>query len=549
MLEIDSKYTKQFYSESLTMDKYDSLYGFAVYIRDIKNEISKKINDNILYYIGMNQFEFVTLMRKECENDLTSSFDSQVYRSVINAYDNKFNAIIQRLSFEKRTFESFELYKRNCKSGKKGELNKVNYRKEKTPLSICLTYLARYGNEDILNYIISQLNRIDLSDEKKEFYNNIILHCNKFGIERLLRLALSKRNRVVKHYCEKPIEFKSLTFSGKSRKKIFIGKNKNEKSFIKIFANLSWNNKNKSLFIPLKYSEKYHGDIDDYLKNINQYDYLIKFDEPKKQVSVLICKDGKRYLPEVNNNDKTVGIDINVKHNLFALSNGETFDYDRKLLSDYCKLCLTIDESKKKNKEYKIGKKKQKKLDTLRLKIIKSVESLAQIVCKKLHEEGVRHIVLEDLTQFGKTYSKSKDFEEINYNRIIRALHISDIKSIFEHIAINYDIAVSTVQSNYTSKMCPICGCIADENRLSQEDFCCINCGHKDNADHNAAVNIRNRVLEAVLREDLLKQRKDGSYEPKRISKDKIKEKLSKYAVRMRKNSCNSNSVGIGNYS
>ena len=32
--------------------------------------------------------------------------------------------------------------------------------------------------------------------------------------------------------------------------------------------------------------------------------------------------------------------------------------------------------------------------------------------------------------------------------------------------------------------------CIHKENRLSQEQFICIECGNKMNADHNASINI-----------------------------------------------------------
>ena len=137
---------------------------------------------------------------------------------------------------------------------------------------------------------------------------------------------------------------------------------------------------------------------------------------------------------------------------------------------------------------------------------------------------------MEDLGTFGKTYVKSDDFESLNFNRIIRALHLTDLKNEVEHIARNYDIAISLVQSEYTSKRCPVCGCIEDENRLSQEKFCCVKCSHKDNADHNAAVNIRNRVLEAVQK-DLLKQNDNGSYSPKKLKKEKIKEILLKSTV------------------
>lgn len=50
--------------------------------------------------------------------------------------------------------------------------------------------------------------------------------------------------------------------------------------------------------------------------------------------------------------------------------------------------------------------------------------------------------------------------------------------------------------------------------------------GYKDNADFNAAKNIRNRVLVTVLRESLLKQLDNGTFEPKALKREKVKEVL-----------------------
>ncbi len=69
-------------------------------------------------------------------------------------------------------------------------------------------------------------------------------------------------------------------------------------------------------------------------------------------------------------------------------------------------------------------------------------------------------------------------------------------------------------------------GCIDDGNRETQEGFKCVECGHECNADVNAAVNIRDRVREAVLRSALLKQLVNGAYEPKPLSRDRVKETL-----------------------
>ena len=47
-----------------------------------------------------------------------------------------------------------------------------------------------------------------------------------------------------------------------------------------------------------------------------------------------------------------------------------------------------------------------------------------------------------------------------------------------------------------------------------------------NNADFNAAKNIRNRVLVTVLRESLLKQLDNGAFEPKKLKREKVKEVL-----------------------
>ena len=46
------------------------------------------------------------------------------------------------------------------------------------------------------------------------------------------------------------------------------------------------------------------------------------------------------------------------------------------------------------------------------------------------------------------------------------------------------------VPAKYTSTSCSVCGHSCPENRRMQAIFACVNCGHTQNADHNAAQNI-----------------------------------------------------------
>lgn len=518
---IDSKYTKTFKSNDLTRQKYDELVGFAVMLREHKNLVSEYVNSNLEKYLEYSKLDFLKEMRARYKDVVPSSFDVQLYTQVFNCYQNKFDAIRKHFDFEVVRFVGFEFYKRDTKKNKKGDLKKVVTEKSKTSLSICLTYLARYGNENTLDYINKQSETCD--DKKREFYNNIIRCCEKFGFDRLMELALRKRNRVIKRYSEHPIEFKSLSFGGRCRKTRIIDYNKRFGSVINSFVSLSGIGR-KSFDIPVKFNKDWHGSMTDYQKSNPDYEYVLTFNEKYHQVNINLCKDGERYIPEAG--DNVVGIDVNCKHNLFSLSNETTYDYNRQLVNDFCKLSLEVDELKK-DKNYTIGKRKQQKLDTLKMKMQKSEQQLISRMCKELMVDGVNHIVMEDLDNgFGRCYIKDADNSDINYNRKVKFLGLSSLKQEVERIARKYGIAVSTVQASYTSKMCPVCGCIEDENRPNQETFDCVECGHKDNADVNAAINIRNRVGEAVLAKKLLKQRDNGSYEPRKLSKEKVKEEL-----------------------
>ena len=519
---IQSKYTKVFHSMDITRKKFDELYNFAVLIRNHKNKVSQHVNENLLHYLDCNKFQFLNEMRVQFKGVISSSFDAQLYINVFTCYKNKFDAIQRKLKFEVHEFNGFEFYQRDTKNHKKGDLKRVIIKKKQTPLSNCLTYLVRYGNENIIDYIKDNIDKCD--DKKREFYNNILRCCEKYGFERLYNLALSKRNRIVKRYSEYPIEFKLLTFSGRSRKKCIVDFNKTFGSKINSFISLSGFDR-KSFDIPVKYHKGYHGNMRDYRKDNPNYEYAITFDEKTKQVKVNICKDGERYIPEPNG--KTIGIDVNCKHNLFSLSNETIYDYDRKLVNDYCKLLRDIDNLKSDIKDYSIGKRKQRKLDKLKEKVIKFEQQTISTMCKALKEHGFGHIIMEDLdNSFGKCYVTDKDNEDINYNRKVKFIGLSSLKGEVEHIARKYDIAVSTVHPSYTSKMCPMCGCIDDGNRPTQEEFQCIECGHKDNADFNAAKNIKNRVLVTVLREPLLKQMDNGAFKPRPFKREMVKDVL-----------------------
>lgn len=53
------------------------------------------------------------------------------------------------------------------------------------------------------------------------------------------------------------------------------------------------------------------------------------------------------------------------------------------------------------------------------------------------------------------------------------------------------------VDPAYTSQRCNRCGYVDKRNR-DRARFDCLNCGHSDDADHNAALNIRDRAIQSL---------------------------------------------------
>ena len=131
--------------------------------------------------------------------------------------------------------------------------------------------------------------------------------------------------------------------------------------------------------------------------------------------------------------------------------------------------------------------------------MLESIEKYAK-------KNNINHIVMEDIQLNelkGVKLKKNKNLKGMNYNHIKAAIHISDMKNSVRRICNREGIQFSLVNAQYTSKVCPICGHIHDDNRKTQEHFKCIHCGFSMNADHAAALNIALRMHVNELRNEL----------------------------------------------
>ena len=527
-----SRYSRSFYSDGLTDKKYQEIHALAVSIKDAKNKISGIVNQNLFKYLEMSKHTFQQALCKIVkEQKISNHFIWQLLDDVYTAYQNKFNNIKRRLKFQHVCDYHFNYYKRSgkTKSGRiynTGDFKSITIKHDETSLSMTLTYLSRYGYFGIVDCLLEKFVQ-ETNQEKEKFYATILDTIYKFGFTRLFALAMSKRNRIIEKYSKNPIEFKSLSFRGRSRlSEDIISMNENRKSILNSFANISWYlQERKKMTIPMKYLKEFHGELKKYT-NGTDTSYIICLEE-NNQIRMILSYEDEREFPKAK--DRIIGIDVNSKHNLITCSNGYEIDFDRELVETLSRELKKIDELKKKNAEYQIGRRKQHKIDHLNRELQSKIRNEIANLCKRLKKHHYHHAAFEDLdNQFGSTFAK--DENDLNYNRRLKILHLGDLKNEFEHIARKYGIAVSLVQSFYTSQTCPKCGCIDKENRKDQEHFECVECGYKVNADLNASRNIRNRVVEAVLRDSLLKKDSKGfsTYIPKVNSKEKTLEVLEK---------------------
>ena len=105
---------------------------------------------------------------------------------------------------------------------------------------------------------------------------------------------------------------------------------------------------------------------------------------------------------------------------------------------------------------------------------------------------------MEDLDSFNATYTKNEEFD-IKYSRLCRLLRLSNIKNWFKEQSEKRGIKVHLTPANYSSQQCSKCGCIHKLNRQNQEIFKCIECGFTLNADLNASINLKSRLMNVSL--------------------------------------------------
>ncbi|MFW6130405.1 MAG: zinc ribbon domain-containing protein, partial [Atribacterota bacterium] len=102
-------------------------------------------------------------------------------------------------------------------------------------------------------------------------------------------------------------------------------------------------------------------------------------------------------------------------------------------------------------------------------------------------------VVLEDINIV--EYDNDKKTNQ-KYSMWIRGKLMKKLKEQLKWAGISY----KEVDPAYTSKVCPNCNHLHDDNRNGKA-FVCNVCGHKDDADRNAGINIKRRAFDKEIKE------------------------------------------------
>lgn len=185
------------------------------------------------------------------------------------------------------------------------------------------------------------------------------------------------------------------------------------------------------------------------------------------------------YTRPKSDNQAEVGIDLGIKH-FVTTSDGEYIDNPRPL-QKYLKQLRIENRSLSRKKKYSNNWYKQVlKLKKLYLKISRIRKDFLHKISTYLSKVyGL--VFVEDL-------EVSRMILDSRYSRYISDMSWSEFVNL-----LSYKINVIKVDAKYSSQKCNNCGYISKDNRVKQELFKCVQCGHSGNADYEASLTILKR--------------------------------------------------------
>lgn len=236
-----------------------------------------------------------------------------------------------------------------------------------------------------------------------------------------------------------------------------------------------------------------------------------RFTNAKGQCDLVLRKDGKWFLlvtvdlPDTAPTPATdfIGVDLGIT-NLATTSDGEHFtgnDVEQVRQKQFA-LRQTLQHKAGKQSQ---GGKRPRSIRRLCKRTSKREQNFRKhtnhFISKKLVASAIdtqRGIALEDLKGIRQRVEKRFRREQ---RAKVSGWSFFELRQFITYKAQMAGVSVVLVEARHTSRTCSACGHCATENRQSQSEFVCVECGHSLNADFNAAINIRGRAQVSALQE------------------------------------------------
>ena len=516
--------SERYTSKYLNKDKLRLLKRVIKDVKKLKNQYSLFCFEHLYdLFILRSYIDFSNQYWKKVSKQYPAKYIKQwnaqsTFQDVVINYITRIKIYLSNLDLsvsevDKLGNTKFKItrYKKNVsKNGKiihcKGDIKEFKQPKKYTSLSKFIKYCVHCRVEN--GHVCLPNNQ-----EIKDLYK---YYCDKFTEERIVRLVSSIQDTLLKEI-KKPNDYRTGSFriaykiNGRTICSDFIYDPTN--TLYKHWCKIDLKD-GQNIYIPLQVNEDYHN-----FDKIRKQQWIVKLSEKGIKIDII----GTKYIDELSFKEEkeVVGIDLNVKHNFCAVSNGSIYDYDRIYMKQVCKILHKIDKIDNKN----LSVKDKRRLNKLCKRNEALLKKLIHDILNDLEKQNVTDIVLEDLGLFSSTYSKNKELD-IKYSRLIRLLRLNNVKSWFMSQAEKRGIRVHLTPAAYSSQQCPHCGHISRDNRPTQEEFKCVECSHSSNADYNSSKNLKFRYTNVLLKSKLHKLDKYNRMAPKIMKKEKIKEIL-----------------------
>jgi putative transposase len=210
--------------------------------------------------------------------------------------------------------------------------------------------------------------------------------------------------------------------------------------------------------------------------------------------------------PTVRQTPLAVGLDAGVAHAL-TTSNGKHIDGPAALTAALQKLERLQQQMARQQKGGANWRKTVAKIKAVHEKIRRTRKLFAHKASTYLLRTygtlAIEDLKLANMTrrpapkpaEDGKGFLPNQAKAKAGLNRSMADAGLGQLRVMLEAKGKERGRTVIAVDPRKTSQRCSACGHTEPGNRLSQELFCCLQCGHGENADVNAAKNILNLAL------------------------------------------------------